>query len=180
MSKDDKTPASAPLARLPALLRDFADVMLPGAEGWPSGGEVGAQYPLAERLVETLGPAAPTRLATALIAAGAPFDGLDAAARTAVVAAFEKAEPGFFGRVRDLLFLAYYEHPVVVAVIDASGRPYKLRPHLEGYDLPKFDLERDTPRHNRGFHVATDAVRPVEIAGLELDTRITTSWGVNR
>lgn len=180
MSKDDDHSPGIALAQVPALLRDFADVMLPGGKGWPSGGAVGAQYPLAERLVERLGPAGLTRLVTALGAAGGPFDGLDAAGRTAVAEAFETAEPGFFGLVRDLLYLAYYEHPIVVAVIDASGRPYKLRPHLEGYDLPKFDLDADKPRHNRGFHIPTDAVQPVDISGLELETRITTSWGVNR
>lgn len=178
MSKDDRP--SLPLARMPALLRDFADVMLPGGDGWPSGGETGAQHPLAVRLIDRHGEAALPRLVAALLAAGAPFDGLSDGHRIAVVAEFEAAEPAFFDTVRDILYLAYYEHPLVVALIDASGRPYRLRPHLSGYDLPKFDMERDHPRHNRGHYIPTDAVPRLDPTPLDLDGRITTSWGVNR
>ncbi|MFT3974064.1 MAG: hypothetical protein QM699_11630 [Amaricoccus sp.] len=177
MSKDSRP---LPLARTPALLRDFADVMLPGDGDWPSGGTLGVQHPLAGRLAERYGDGALPRLVEALVAAGAPFDGLAPDARALVVATFEAAEPAFFGQIRDILYLAYYEHPLVVALIDASGRPYRLRPHLSGYDLPAFDRARDYPRHNRGHYVPTDAIRPVDPAPLELDTRITTAWGVNR
>lgn len=162
----------AALAARAARIADFVNALLPGAPGWPSGATLGVQHPLAERLVETFGEGALAALDAAMAGDGT---------MTARVAAFETADPVFFGRVRDIAFLAYYEHPVVVGIIDASGRPYRLRPHLGGYDLPKFDLERDRPRHNRGGYVATEDVRRVEgVADLELDTRITTAWGVNR
>lgn len=163
-----------------ALVADLADVLLPGGDGWPSGSAAGVHGVLAERLEADSGGPGLASVAAALVAAGAPFAGRDEAARIAIVSAFEAAAPALFGIVRDAAFLAYYESPFVVAAINDKGFPYLLRPHLDGYPLRPFDPALDAPRHGRGRYVATEAVRRLDIGGLELETRLTTKWGLAR
>jgi hypothetical protein len=173
---DDRlTPASSC-----ALLADFVDVLLPGDGVWPSARTVGVQAVLAPRLLEERGKAAFPKVMKALLAAGGPLGPLDEAARIQVVERFEAAEPALFGWLRDAAYVAYYENPFVAEVINASGHVYELRPHLEGYPLPRFDLERNTPRHGRGRYVATDQVRPVDASGLDLGSNRTQLWGLRR
>ena len=165
---------------LAELLRDFVDELLPGNADWPSAGVIGVQGVLVMRLAESEGEDASLRLGEALIAAGAPFAGKDAAARADVVRAFEKAEPKSFGWIYDAVVLSYYESPIVVNLIDAKGHPYRLRPHLKGYALPQFDRPSQTPRHGRGRYLKTDEVVPVDTSGLDLAGTITTRWGKER
>lgn len=171
------TPSAAVAARL---LADLADLLLPGEGDWPSGATIGVQSTLAIRLVEERGEADLTRLAQAILRAGGPFADHPEERRIAIVQALEAAEPELFGWVRDAAYFAYYESPYVVAVINAQGHPYRLRPHVKGYPLPRFDPARDTPRHGRGRYLPTEAVRRVDISRLELDSDRTQAWGLKR
>ena len=170
-------PSSAAAARL---LADLVDLLLPGGGDWPSGATVGAQSALAMRLVEERGEGDLAKLAQAILRAGGPLAEQPEERRIAIVQAFEAAEPELFGWVRDAAYYAYYESPYVVAVINAQGHPYRLRPHVKGYPLQRFDPARDAPTHGRGRWLATGAVRPVDISTLDLDSDRTQAWGLKR
>lgn len=171
------TPSSAVAARL---LADLVDLLLPGDGDWPSGATIGVQSTLAIRLVEERGEADLMRLAQAILTAGGPFADHPEERRIAIVQALEAAEPELFGWVRDAAYYAYYESPFIVAVINAQGHPYRLRPHVKGYPLPRFDPARDAPTHGRGRWLATGDVRPVDISALDLDSDRTQAWGLKR
>lgn len=166
-------------ATLPAALAAFVDQLLPGKGDWPSGATLGIQHPLMERLVTQSGETALEGLSQLLEKIGAPFNGLDADARAAAVRRLETEEPDRFQWLQTAAYQAYYENPTVVALIDARGMPYKLRPHVQGYNLPKFDLETQTPKHGRGHWTRTADVKPVDTSGLNLETE-TTKWGLQR
>jgi hypothetical protein len=171
--------ASAPKAAA-GMLADLVEVLLPGDESWPSGRAIGVQSILALRLLEQRGKAEFAKVADALVAAGGPLTGLEEAARVAVVERFEANEPVLFGWLRDTAYVTYYENPFVAEVINAKGHTYELRPHIKGYAVPRFDPERHTPRHGRGRYLATDAVRRVDAAALDLDSERTQAWGLKR
>ena len=173
----DAKPAPAAAA---ALLADFVDVLIPAGGDWPSAATVGVQAFLATRLFEDLGRGHFARLATAILAAGGPFTDRSEEERIAIVARFEAAEPALFGWVRDAAYIAYYENPFVAAVINAQGHPYDVRPHLKGYPLQPFDIDRQTPRHGRGSYIATQDVRRVDTSTLDLDSERTQAWGLKR
>ena len=163
-----------------ALLAGLVDVLLPGDTDWPSGASVGVQGILAMRLYEGLGKSELARLSTAILTAGGPFAGRSAVDQVAIVERLETEEPALFGWVRDAAYIAYYENPFVAAVINTKGHPYDLRPHIKGYPLAPFDLDRDAPRHGRGHYVSTKAVRPIDISDLDLDSDRTLAWGLKR
>lgn len=178
---DPATPtAKLPPDRLAAALADLVGELLPGDGAWPSGRDVGVQHALQMRYLDTRGEDAVPALGAALAAVGLPFDGEAAAARVAAVQALEAAEPALFGWLRDAAYFAYYEAPAVIAHINARGTPLQARPHLKGYDLPRFDRATQTPSHGRGHWIATDAVQRVDPSGLALDSRITANWGLKR
>lgn len=185
MAGDGTEQAPEPSPRLSpgdaaALIADLVDVLLPGGDGWPNGSAAGAQLLLSQRLVTDRSPGSFDELVAALLACGAPFAGKDEAARIAIVETLQASQPALFGWVRDAAFLAYYESPVVVDAIRAKGRPYELRPHLTGYPTVPFDADRDKPRHGRGHFLAEGAVKPVDVASLNLDADPTARWGLDR
>jgi hypothetical protein len=167
---DDKDPVEA--ARLLAAL---VETLLPGAASWPSGGAVGVQAELANRILQHRGEAVLAEVIGALRANAAALLSDDETVRTASVAQWEANDPDLFGWVRDAAYHAYYENPFVVQAINLQGHPYKLVPHLTGYRLPRFDLQRDTPRHGRGGWIPTDAVRRVAVESLDLTEQRTTN-----
>ncbi len=176
----DEGDATIPARDAAILLADLVEVLLPGDDGWPSGRTVGVQALLALRLLEGRGKAGFAGLTRALLKAGGPLAPLDEEGRIAVVRRLEAAEPDLFGWVRDAAYIVYYENPFVAEVINAKGNPYELRPHLKGYAVPRFDLDRDTPRHGRGRYTPTGAVTRVDTSALDLDGRLTRTWGLKR
>ena len=167
-------------AEAASLLAGLVDILIPGDEDWPSAATVGVQGLLATRLFEDLGKSRFGRLATAIIEAGGPLKGRSEQEQVEVVKQLERAESDLFGWIRDAAYIAYYENPFVAACINAKGHPYDLRPHIKGYPLAPFDLERQTPRHGRGSYIPTQAVRPVDISDLDLDSDRTQAWGLKR
>ena len=160
-----------------ALLVALVDTLLPGDAGWPSGSTVGVQAALAMRLVQDRGEDALQGLLNSLDSSAAGLLSGDEATRIAAVADWEARDKTLFGFVRDASYNAYYESPVVVLAINARGHNYKMIPHITGYRLPRFDLERDTPKHGRGAWVATDAVQRVPVETLNLADERTQNWG---
>jgi len=163
----------------PPWLEALADTLLPGGDGWPAASAAGIVPVLAERILEGAGPGGLALVEAALGVTGGAWAG-DEAARIAAVAAFEAREPALFGRVLDAAYYAYYESPLVVAAIQAKGRPYQQTPHQAGFPMRPFDPARDMPRHGRGSFVATDAVRFVDPAPLDLEAGATRAWGLRR
>lgn len=159
------------------LLAALVDTLIPGNAGWPSAGIVGVQSMLATRLVQERGEDSLDRVIGALGADAAALFSDDEAARVVAIAAWEARDAQLFGWVRDAVFMAYYESPVVVLAIKARGHQYKLIPHIAGYMLPRFDAERDTPRHGRGAWIATGAVLRVPVETLDLADERTQTWG---
>ncbi|MCB1970875.1 MAG: hypothetical protein H6851_13090 [Geminicoccaceae bacterium] len=168
------------MIRLSAALAALVDELLPGNDDWPSGSTVGVQHAIVERLAGREGDSGLEHLAHLLDGIGAPFDGMDAQARIAAVRSLESGEPARFNWLRNAAFHAYYENPAIVALIDARGTPYRRRPHVQGYDLPKFDPATQTPTHGRGHWIRTGDVRRIDISKLDLDSERTVKWGLER
>jgi hypothetical protein len=161
-------------------LSAFVDVLLPGGDGWPAASMAGIETVLAQRIGEGCGPAALGQLAQAIRSAGGLLEALDETGRIRVVARLERSEPALFGFVRDAAYFAYYETQAVASAINAKGHPYELISHVTGYPTEPFDFERDMPKHGRGRYIATDAVRAVDISGLDLASELTQAWGLKR
>lgn len=159
------------------LLAAVVGTLIPGDASWPDACVVGVQFEVAARLVEQHGEDALDQVIEVL---RPDWDALlsgDEAARIAAVAGWELRDKDQFTRVREATYLAYYESPFVVQAINAHGHLYKLRPHVTGYKLPRFDPARDTPRHGRGAWTPTDAVHRVAVETLDLADERTVNWG---
>jgi hypothetical protein len=122
-------------------IMQFAEVLLPGGEGFPSATASG----MAELLLIRLSGNATLldRLQAAITAAGAPLTPLS-------VARIEASEPELFDEVRKAVYLTYYEQEKVVAAIRALDIPYNAAPLPEGYAPEAFDPAIDVPKHRRG------------------------------
>lgn len=155
-----------PTGQLAPLLAQLVDELIPGDDAWPSASAVGAHGVLAERLLDLEGDDAARQLAALLNECGGPFDGRSAEERVAIIARFEREHPKRFEIVRNAVYLAYYESPAVIDLLGALGHRYHARPHITGYPAPPFDAALDTPRHQRGSHIATAAVRRVDLGAI--------------
>ncbi|MBZ5763235.1 hypothetical protein LAV84_27175 [Rhizobium sp. VS19-DR104.2] len=162
------------------LLADLVDVLLPGDEVWPSASSLGVHGVLAMRISENLFRDGLHELTAAIAAAGGPLAGHRHQARIAIVETFFRQQPRLFDWIYTASVLAYYEQPTVVAAIQATGRPYSIRPHVTGYPLAPFDMSSDRPEHGRGFFLTTESVRPLDISQLRLEENKTRQWGVLR
>lgn len=153
---------------LAAELEALLDTLLPGNDCFPSAAEVGLHGVFVDRLRASAGADALNELATRLEAHGGPLGGLSPAARRAVVERLAAADAGLFGQVRMIAYLAYYESPLVVQVLQALGHVYNHAPLPDGYALAPFDPDDpfQAPRHGRGRYVPTDAVRRVALDTL--------------
>ena len=56
---------------------------------------------------------------------------------------------------------------LVKDAIRALGFNYNPTPLPAGYEVGRFDAERDAPRHGRGRFLATDEVRRVDLSQLD-------------
>ncbi len=128
------------------------DALLPGGDGFPAASTLGCEAILLDRL----------RRADPALSARLPAIAADPAR-------LEVDDPAAFGTLRKQVYLTYYEQPAVTAAIRALGHPYNDSPLPGGYPAERFDPARDAPSHGRGRWVATDAVQPVDLAGLGLD-----------
>ena len=104
------------------MLTALLDTLLPGDADWPSAGSLD-------------GMAVEAEAAPILAALPASF----AAGDEETLRAVEAAQPAAFERLVSAVYLAYYTHPAVRAVLErVTG--YEARPPQPlGYELPPFD-----------------------------------------
>ncbi|MFP5076071.1 hypothetical protein ACLE20_02065 [Rhizobium sp. YIM 134829] len=162
------------------LLQRLVDELIPGAEGWPSASEAGVHGIVALRLFADGTTGMFDTIAERVDWPSGALDSDDRETRIAAVRAFEAADPDLFEKIYAAVTLAYYETPFVVEAIAVTGRPYSIRPHVSGYPMAPFDYARDTPMHGRGHYLKTDDVVPVDTSALDLDTKKTVRWGIER
>ncbi len=142
----------------------LAGTLLPGGAGFPPFAATQAGALLLQRL--TADDAA--RLLAALRTRGPAPD--ESTQWTKAACRLEAVEPELFTEFRRQVYLVYYEQPPVIAAIRALGHPYNDAPLPNGYPTEAFDPARDAPRHGRGRWIDTDDVRPVNLAGLDLES----------
>ncbi|WP_269931758.1 hypothetical protein [Aminobacter sp. HY435] len=172
-------PNTLPIAN-ETILRHLVDELVPGDGRWPSASEVGVHGVVMLRLFGDQPSSAIEQLALALDCGS---DGLLNAAserRISAVRQFEAANPVLFEKIYTAAVLAYYEMPGVVEAIRAGGRPYSTFPHADGYPMPAFDLEHDTPTHGRGRYLRTEDVVPLDVSSIDLGSATTERWGMER
>ncbi len=162
------------------MIAALVDELIPGDAIWPSASAAGVHGIIALRLFSSWDTAALEKFADLIGWLNGSLSSDEPMQRTEAVAAFEVRDPDLFDKIYTATVLAYYETPFVVSVIQQSGRPYSIRPHLSGYPMEPFDFSKDIPTHNRGHYLATDAVVPVDISELALETQKTENWGVAR
>lgn len=145
-------------------MMDFADILLPGDDLFPSARGSGMALLLMARLErgELL-----DRLEAAVRAADGPLSALDPKQRCNVVTRIEAEQPKLFEDVLKAVYLTYYEQPAVIEAIRAMGFAYNVAPLPEGYPIEPFDAERDAPRHGRGRWVRAEEVVRVDLSGLD-------------
>ena len=151
---------------LTQMLCDLVDTLLPGEGNWPAASKVGVQGVLAIRLIETLGEVAIDTVEAAITACGGPLKAANAEGRIAILRKLEESQPKLFALLRTASYFAYYENPAVVIQVRALGQTYRAIPIERGYDVGRFDLERDRPTHNRGHFMATQDVRRLDLSKL--------------
>ena len=142
------------------------ECVLPGGAGFPTAHETGMAGLLAQRLRQA-DPALPGKLLGTLLGWGTLPEG--PAAWTEAASRLEVQEPKLFGELRKYAYLTYYEQPAVIDAIRALGFRYNSSPLPDGYP-EDFDPARDAPRHARGRWTDTGDIRPVSLAGLDLET----------
>lgn len=119
------------------------DTLLPGDGDWPAAGT------LTGLAGQVISDAAPERLLAALPAG---FAEGDVEAREAALRALESAEPAAFERLVAAVYLAYYTHDAVRAVLERLAGYEARPPQPLGYDLPPFDERSlDTQRRRAPF-----------------------------
>jgi hypothetical protein len=139
-------------AELRSPLDDVGQVLIPGGQGYPSGGETSVSRFIAARVsaediafLERLIPGLPTgddeQLAEAL-------------------SALEAEDPVSFARLRALIYHAYYSSPRLLAALADRGYGYHGAPQPLGYAL---DQDPPLPAHTRGDYVRTQEVRRVSL-----------------
>lgn len=162
------------------MLKHLVDELIPGDARWPAASEVGVHGVVMLRVFGGQSSPILEQLSTSLDSNSDGFPGTASTERMAIVQRFSETHPALFDQVYTATVLAYYEMPAVIEAIQASGRPYSACPHQDGYDMPVFELERDTPRHGRGSYLRTEDVAPLDLSSLDLDTVKTTKWGLER
>ena len=149
-------------------LAALLEVLLPGDGLFPCASTLGIEGLVADRWIESIGPAEDKALTAALAAGGAPFATLPLDARVSVVVRLEREHPAVFDQLAKIAYLTYYQTPAVQDAIRALGFAYNSTPLPAGYAVGRFDAERDVPRHGRGRFLATNEVRRVDLGGLDL------------
>ena len=162
---DDRTETKPVAVAELALL---VDTLLPGDELFPPATAVDVHTLLASRLEELRGALALPELAAAIADAGGPLGALDVAGRRAAAAKIQRRHAALFDDVLRVVFLAYYESPIVQDAIRALGFTYHAHPLPGGYKelVGRFDPAADAPTHGRGRYKRTEEVRRVSLDGL--------------
>jgi hypothetical protein len=163
---DDATVSTSISARAKEL-QSLVDVLLPGDDHFPPASAVGAHGLLAERLRDRLSLTGVDDVLAAVMVAtgGVPLAGLDEKAQVNAIRRFEREERELFAVVRNVLYYSYYQSPLVVEAVRGLGIDYNHAPQPLGYVLEPFDPTpgMGVPSQPRGFYLATDEVKRVEL-----------------
>jgi hypothetical protein len=163
-----------------AVLNAVADTMIPPADGWPSPSEVDI-VTFAGRYITPAGYknkhypfATEDEFKAGLDRLGADFVNGSQQARTEAIAALESAEDPLFEQLRALVFYGYYSRPEVTMAIRKNlpaGRDYHGPPLPYGYLETTEPWDEETlsaaGEGNGGTYLETDAVRPLDVSGIE-------------
>lgn len=142
----------------------LVDVLVPGDDVFPPASAVGTQDWLLDKLREMSGSEAIDAVAAAL-----PNLSVQSADdQVAAVQQFEQNHGDLFNFVLNTVYFGYYKSPLVVRAIRQIGHVYNDAPQPEGYDLGKFDPALHAPSQPKGHYVATDAVKRVDLDGIDI------------
>ena len=148
------------------MLQGLIDALLPGGNGFPAASATGMTGLLAARLLAA-DPTSLSRLADSLRTQDEMPDSPER--WHAATTRLETSEPKLFDEIRKYAYLTYYEQPGAIAAIRALGFRYNDAPLPDGYPAEPFDASTDGPRHTRGYWVATEQVRRVDLSLLGLE-----------
>ena len=169
--------------RPPILLTDrqrrvldaLADEIVPPGGGFPAPSDVGVATFIA-RYVAPTGQPAKWYPFFAEVEFAVRLDGFDdhfltggSAHRIAVLQGIEADDPDWFGRIRNMVYSAYYSTPEVVKVINqqlAAGRDYRLTPLPYGYSDRMEDWDQTLLARVKGSYTRTDDVVRLDLKGL--------------
>jgi hypothetical protein len=150
-----------------AILNAAADELIPGGDGFPAPSEVDviafiARYiaPSGEepRWFPFLGE---EEFKYRIDALGGEFTRASRAGKISVLKGLEQKESEFFGRLRDLVYYAYYSRPEVIKAINRNlpaGRDYRNSPQPYGYLDVIDDWDEDLLSRVRGTYKRTQDV----------------------
>ena len=163
-------PAISLSDRQSAVLAAVADELIPGGEGFPAPSEVDV-VSFVRKYVTPAGRdakwfpfLAEEDFKARLDALGEDFP--SSGTRVAAIEALEAAEPEFFGRLRDVVYYAYYSRPEVVHAMNRllpAGRDYRTSPQPYGYSDVMADWDDELLARVHGSYQKTDEVRRVDV-----------------
>jgi Gluconate 2-dehydrogenase subunit 3 len=151
-----------------AILNAAADELIPGGDGFPAPSEVDviafiARYiaPSGEepRWFPFLGE---EEFKYRIDALGGEFTRASRADKISVLKGLEQKESEFFGRLRDLVYYAYYSRPEVIKAINRklpAGRDYRNSPQPYGYLDVIADWDEELLDRVRGTYKRTEDVK---------------------
>jgi hypothetical protein len=155
---------SAPQADV---LNAIADELIPGGEGFPPPSGVNV-VGFIVRYVAPSGQEAKwypflteAEFARRLDELGSAFVSASSAERVQVLIGLERDDAEFFGRLRDMVYYAYYSRPEVVAAINRNleaGRDYRNSPQPYGYTDVMDDWDDDLLSRVKGTYTRTEDV----------------------
>jgi len=169
MTTRHRPPRAQPQKHLRQVAEDleaFVDTLIPGDALFPSASQAGVHQVLAERL-RVYRTDSIDQLISTLDNNGSSFKACSPQQRVRVVRRLERSEPEFFAFILSAVYLAYYQHPLVVRAIRWLGHEYNDAPQPAGYSMPVFDPQVDAPKHGRGFYKKTHEIKRLDTSKLE-------------
>ncbi len=157
------------------VLDAFADEIVPPGGGFPAPSEVGVAGFVA-RYVAPDGQPAKWFPFFAQAEFTGWLDGFDdrfltagADHRITVIQGIEARDPDWFGRIRNMVYSAYYSTPEVVKAINrelVAGRDYRLTPLPYGYSDRMEDWDQSLLARVKGSYTRTGDVVRVDLKGM--------------
>jgi hypothetical protein len=166
-----------------AVLNAAADELIPGGDGFPAPSEVNVVAFIA-RYIAPAGEAprwfpflGEKEFKHRLDTLGTGFVTASRVRKISILEALERDEGEFFGRLKDLVYYAYYSRPEVIRAINENleaGRDYRNSPQPYGYLDVIEDWDEKLLNRVRGTYKRTEDVTrlaPPATAGSE-DARV--------
>lgn len=154
------------------VLATVADQLIPGGDGFPAPSQAGV-VPFLARYIAPIGQ--PNKwypfleesdVRGRLDGLGEAFLGKNVDDQIETLRGLERDEPEFFGRLRDLVYHAYYSRPAVVQAINErlpAGRDLRVAPQPYGYSDTIIDWDDELLSRVRGTYKRTEDVVRIEL-----------------